>query len=132
MKNCRAWLFACVVFMEIVHTHECNFHIKDQYLGLHLDRRLTWHKHIFAKRKQLGITLTKLYCLLRHKSKLSASNKLLIYKTILKPIRTYGIQLWSRASTCNIEILESFQSKALCTLVRAEHAYPKGSPNINS
>jgi hypothetical protein len=35
-----------------------------KYLGLHLDRRLTWHKHIFAKRKQLGITLTKMCWLL--------------------------------------------------------------------
>jgi hypothetical protein len=82
-----------------------------KYLRLHLDRRLTWHKHIFAKRKQLRITLTKMYWLLGQKSKLSTSNKRLIYKTILKPIWTYGIQLWGAASTSNIEILECFQSK---------------------
>jgi hypothetical protein len=60
-----------------------------------------------------------MYWLLGRKSKLSTSNKLLIYKTVLKPIWTYAIQLWGTASTSNIEILERFQSKALRMLVDA-------------
>jgi hypothetical protein len=95
-----------------------------KYLGLHLDRRLTWHKHIFAKRKQLGLTLTKMHWLLGRQSKLSTTNKLVLYKTILKPIWTYSIQLWGTASTCNIEILERFQSKALRMIVEAPWYVP--------
>jgi hypothetical protein len=105
-------------------------HVK--YLGLHLDRRLTWRHHIFAKRKQLGLTLTKLYWLFGRKSLLSFSNKILLYKIILKPIWTYGIQLWGTASTSNVEILGHFQSKALrLIVVCAEHYYPTQSPHAN-
>jgi hypothetical protein len=69
-------------------------------------------------------TLTNMYWLLGRKSKLSTSNKLLIYKTILRPIWTYGIQLWGTASTSNIEILERFQSKALRMIVDAPWYLP--------
>jgi hypothetical protein len=91
---------------------------------LHLDRRLTWHKHIFTKRKQLGIAITKMYWLLGCKSKLSIDNKLLVYKTILKPIWAYGIQLWGTTSTSNIEILERFQSKSLRMITDAPWYVP--------
>jgi hypothetical protein len=50
---------------------------------------------------------------------MSVHYELLPYKTILKPIWTYGIQLWGTASTTNIEILERFQSKALRMIVDA-------------
>jgi hypothetical protein len=89
-----------------------------QYLGLHLDRRLTWHKHIFAKRKHLGITLSEMYRLLGRKSKLSISNKLLAYKVILKPSWTYGIQLWGSASS------SSFQGKVLRMITDAPWYVP--------
>jgi hypothetical protein len=107
-----------------------------KYLGLHLDRRLTWHKHILAKWKQLGIALAKLYWLLGRKSKLSTSNILLINKTILRPIWTYGIKLWGTDSTSNKNSrtfpIESLAHDSGRTLVCAKYGYPKGSPNTNS
>jgi hypothetical protein len=64
-----------------------------RYLGIHLDCRLTWQKHIFIERKQLGLQLHRMYWIIGRKSKLTLENKLLIYKTSLKPIWTYGIPL---------------------------------------
>jgi hypothetical protein len=95
-----------------------------KYLGLHLDRTLTWRKHIFTKRKQLGIAFTKMCWLLGRKSELFINNKLLIYKAILKPIWVYGIQLWGTASTSNVEIFERLHSKALRMIMDAPWHVP--------
>jgi hypothetical protein len=65
-----------------------------------------------------------MYWLLGHKSKLSISKKLLAYKVILKPIWTYGIQLWGSASIPNIEILERFQGKVLRMITDAPWYVP--------
>jgi hypothetical protein len=63
-----------------------------KYLGLILDVRLTWNKHLRTKR----ITLNNHMHMLRHliiRNKFSTLNtKLLIYKSLLKPIWTYGLQ----------------------------------------
>jgi hypothetical protein len=65
-----------------------------------------------------------MHWLLGRKSQLSTTNKLLLYKTILRPIWTYGTQLWGTASTSNIEILERFQSKVLRIIVDAPWYVP--------
>ena len=50
---------------------------------------------------------------------LSLANKLLIYKTVLKPIWTYGIALWRCASKTNISIIQHYQSKLLRIITTA-------------
>ena len=42
--------------------------------------------------------------IIRRHSPLSLENKILIYETILKPVWTYGIELWGCDSNSNIEI----------------------------
>jgi hypothetical protein len=43
---------------------------------------------------------------------------------ILKPIWTYGMQLWGSASISNIEILERFQAKVLRMITDAPWYVP--------
>ena len=95
-----------------------------KYLGIHLYRKLTWRKHILTKRKQLDLKLRKLYWVIGWKSQLSLDNKLLVYKAILKPIWTYGIQLWGSAWNSSIEILERFQSEVLRMVVDTPWCVP--------
>lgn len=90
-----------------------------KYLGIYLGRKLIWKKHIFIKRKQLRLQLRKMYWILGRNSQLNLTNKLLLYTVILKPIWTYGIQLWGTASHSNIEILQRFQSKMLRIITNA-------------
>jgi len=66
----------------------------------------------------------RMYWIIGRKSKLSLENKVLIYKSILKPIWTYGIPLWGTASNSNIEILQRFQNKVLGSIVNAPWYVP--------
>ena len=52
-------------------------------------------------------------------SSLSLHNKLLIYKQILKPVWTYGIQLSGCTKQSNIDIIQQFQNEVLRNIVNA-------------
>jgi hypothetical protein len=84
-----------------------------KYLGLHLDRRLTWKCHISTLRKHLDLRTKELYWNIIKYSPLSLSNKLLLHKAILKPAWTYGLELWGCASPSNIAKIQRYQSKLL-------------------
>ena len=58
--------------------------------------------------------------LIGRRSKLSLHNKLLLYKQIIRPVWTYGIQLWDCSSDSNLEIIQIFQNKILRSVTNAE------------
>ena len=92
-------------------------HVK--YLGLHLDTQLTWKQHTKSMIEKIQRIRRQMHWLTSRKSKLTIENKLKIYKTIIKPIWTYGISLWGTAAMSYINKIETMQAKILRTTVNA-------------
>lgn len=90
-----------------------------KYLGMHLDRRLTWRTHLQKKRDELNFRYRNLQWLLARNSVLSLDNKLLVYQMVLKPIWTYGIQLWGSACKSNVDIIQRAQNGILRNISNA-------------
>jgi hypothetical protein len=90
-----------------------------KYLGLHFSCKLNWKEHITRKRKQIDLKTKEINWLIGKKSHLSVENKLLIYKVVIKPVWSYGIELWGCASKSNIVIMQRSQSKILRTIANA-------------
>jgi hypothetical protein len=57
--------------------------------------------------------------LINRKLQLSLENKITIYKAIIKPVWTYGIELWGCSKPSNTKIFQTFQSKTLRKLDNA-------------
>jgi len=84
-----------------------------------LIRRLTWKDHVATKRKQLDLKTREIYWLIGKHSPLSLENKLHIYKTVLKPVWTCGIELWGCASKSHIAVIQRYQCKLLRSITNA-------------
>jgi hypothetical protein len=56
---------------------------------------------------------------MKKKSKLWFENKLTIQKAILRPIWTYGIELWGCSKTSNTKIPQTYQSNTLRIIIGA-------------
>jgi len=92
---------------------------KVKCLGLHFDKSLTWKNHLATKHKQLDFKTREINWLTGKYSPLKLENKLLIYKTVLNPVWTYGIELWGCASKSNTAVIQRYQSKLLRSITNA-------------
>jgi len=90
-----------------------------KYLGMTLDAKLWWKPHVKKKQEELILKYRKIYWLMGRYSALSVYNKLMLYQQILKPVWTYGIQLWGCASQSNRNIIQRLQNRVLQGIVNA-------------
>jgi hypothetical protein len=81
--------------------------------------KLRWKEHIKKKRDELNIKFRKMYWLLGCNSELSVHNNITLYKQVMCPVWSYGIQIWGCASDSNIQVIHRYQNKVLKCIVNA-------------
>ncbi|GFT88187.1 probable RNA-directed DNA polymerase from transposon BS [Trichonephila clavipes] len=90
-----------------------------KYLGLTLDKKLTWKQHIIQTRDKFRRAQRAIFPLIGRNSELNLYNKLLLYTAVLRPILTYGSPVWGYAANSNIKILEVAQNSLIRNIVKA-------------
>ncbi|KAG5666233.1 hypothetical protein PVAND_017809 [Polypedilum vanderplanki] len=92
-----------------------------KYLGIVIDKRLTFGKHIDYVIAKTNIAIKILYPLLSRNSKLDTKNKLLIYKLAIRPIFTYGMPALKGIADTHLKKLQITQNKALKMILNRSH-----------
>jgi len=84
-----------------------------RYVGVTLDKRLTWSPHIDQVRKKTAQRIGMLGLLLNRKSDISVRNGVLLYKLLIRPMMDYACPAWRSAARTHIRRLQVLQSKCL-------------------
>ncbi|GFV26954.1 RNA-directed DNA polymerase from mobile element jockey [Trichonephila clavipes] len=90
-----------------------------RYLGLHLDSRLTYKKHIDYLSDKFWGRIALAISLIGRSSPLSLENKVILYKQTLRPILTYGSSIWAAAAPTHIKRIQVIQNKILRIITNA-------------
>lgn len=94
-----------------------------KYLGVIIDKKLTFQKHVEYAADKTIKCFRSLYPLLNKKSKLNTDNKTIIFKAIIRPIMLYGCPVWGSAASSHIRKLQVLQNRALKTIFKLPRLY---------
>lgn len=90
-----------------------------KYLGITLDSKLTFKKHLIeSSRKGRGL-LKQLYPLLNSNKNMSLADKKLLYTSLIRPAITYGSPCSSIAAKTNLNHIEVIQNKSIRMITNA-------------
>lgn len=96
-----------------IDSHDTPWSTSVKHLGLIMDKKLTYKNHIdYVITKTLKVQ-RMYYSLLSRRSRLSLDNKILLYKTAIRPIFSYAAPIIHKAAPTHIKKLQTLQNKIL-------------------
>lgn len=90
-----------------------------KYLGVYLDKRLTFKHHVDYVIKKTNTAVRILYSLMNRKSKLNINSKILLFKTMLRPIMTYATPIINTIAKSHKKLLQTTQNKIIKMIIDA-------------
>lgn len=107
-----------------VMNHHVPWSDEAKYLGLLLDPKLKFDKHIDATLNRCNKLTKMLYPLISRRSRLSSTNKILLYKIIFRPTLMYGFPAWHSCAQFRHKKLQVRQNKLLKMMLDLPFNYP--------
>lgn len=95
-----------------------------KYLGLYIDKRLTFKNHVEYVIYKLNTAVKILYSLINKKSRLNLNSKLLLYKMVIRPMATYAAPIFNTVANCHKKKLQIIQNKTLKLMMNKPWDYP--------
>lgn len=101
-----------------------------KYLGIIIDSQLNFKKHITTVVAKAKAALCMLYRFIKNKN-ITIKNKVLIYKTCIRPVMTYACPVWCNSKKSNIKKMQTVQNKCL-NIILDNHYYDGNNHFMNT
>jgi hypothetical protein len=95
-----------------------------KYLGVILDSKLTYRKHINRTLCKANHRLRQLYPILNKSSPININLALTIYKSLIRSVITYAAPAWGYAAKTHLNKLQIFQNKVLRIITKLPRVTP--------
>jgi hypothetical protein len=86
-----------------------------KYLGVLLDKTMTWRLHVQMIEAKAFRTFICIYSLFKSEL-LSANIKLTLHEALIRSVITYACPAWEFVAECHLLKLQRLKNKVLCTI----------------
>ncbi|KXJ75371.1 hypothetical protein RP20_CCG011846 [Aedes albopictus] len=94
------------------------------YLGVSLDQKLNFSCHITNSIRKCDILTKTLYPLIKRRSRLHPTIKVLLYKTVFRPTVAYGFPAWFDCAQCHRNKIQVKQNRLLKMMLDLSPFHP--------